>query len=118
MSSKFVIKHNGRNIIPLRNGEFEVCMPAPGELYITGRAVEKLATLESYPRPHDVIYAMFPGYPQEVQVIEVRFAVNGTSMTVKCPSGGDLKIIPCVPGKTFFWNLEEAVQEHVKHNNH
>ena len=117
MGHKFVIRNNGRNIVPLRNEEFEITMPAPGELYIAGRAVDKLAEFESYPRPHDVIYAMLPGYPQEVQVVAVTFDMNGTYITVKCPCGGDVRTIPCVPGKTFFWKLEEAVQEHVKHNN-
>ena len=58
---KFVVEHNSKNIVPLRNGEFEITMPAPGELYISGRAVNKLAEYEAIPAPGTKVYIIdFP----------------------------------------------------------
>ena len=115
MRNRFVINQDGRNIVPMRNGEFEFVMSAPDEFFITGPAVNALARFESYPEPGEQGCIIDPETNEivNVEVKSITFDFSGCHMhadyylgkRTKKPNGWDMK---CIPGETWFKDFEQA----------
>ncbi len=117
MNGRFVVQRNGRSIVPLRNGEFEWAMTAPGEFYISGRAVDALAAYEKYPKPGETgsIIAPDSGVIENVRVKSLTFDESGIKMRVRNYfdadwSGSHEWELECIPGVTWFWDYASAAE--------
>ena len=106
----FVIKQNGRNVIPLRNGEFEVAIHGAGEIFISGRAVDALASYESYPKPDEDGFVFNPetGEPILVKVLSITYSFTGHSIVCRAIGESTTYEIKCLPGATWFKDYESA----------
>lgn len=107
---RFTIQHCGRNIIPVRNGEFDIVNDENGS-YIFGRAVDALAVYEKYPKPGEKgFYLDKPARSiYAVEVVSITFHKHGHSMDAMREDDGEvLENIECFPGVTWFTNAADA----------